>query len=55
MISVSGDTASAFSYVLVLKLEEDRAPAPFSTRFYEDELVKKDGRWLFKSRVVKAD
>jgi ketosteroid isomerase-like protein len=55
MITVSGDTASAFSYVLVLSLAEDRTPVPFSTRFYEDQLVKKDGRWLFKSRVIKAD
>jgi len=35
--------------------EEDRTPVPFSTRFYEDQLVKKDGRWLFKSRSNKAD
>ena len=55
MITVAGDTASALSYVLVLKLKDDGAPELFSARFYEDRLVKSGGRWLFKSRVIQAN
>ena len=55
IITVEGDAASARSYVLVLKLEEGGAPTLFSTRFYEDRLVKTGGRWLFRSRIIQAD
>jgi hypothetical protein len=54
IITVAGDKATARSYGYVLKLEGTAAPAPFFAGFYEDELVKVGGKWLFKVRNIQA-
>lgn len=49
-----GDTARTHAYVLALV-----GPGPgalsINTGFYEDELVKRDGRWLFRRRTILLD
>ena len=34
--------------------KETKRPIPLMSGRYEDELVRKDGKWLFARRVVKA-
>lgn len=53
-IDGDGDRARTHAYVLALV-----GPGPgklnVTSGFYEDELVKRDGRWLFQSRRVLLD
>lgn len=55
-ITIQGDGERARAQVYVLALV---GPGPGkltpSTGFYEDELVKQNGRWLFQSRKVLLD
>jgi ketosteroid isomerase-like protein len=53
VLSGGGDTAHAESYVLAIT----GAPGNMNqmTGFYEDELVKRDGRWRLRSRRLMAD
>lgn len=53
IIKVTGETASASSYFIVLN-GAVTPPTPFSIGYYDDEFVKIDGRWLFKSRVMRT-
>jgi uncharacterized protein (TIGR02246 family) len=53
IIAVAGDTATARSYVMVMSTRSN-PPKPFFTGFYEDELVKRDDRWCFKSRIMQV-
>ncbi len=52
IISVSGETATARSYLLVVQVADSGAAIAFAG-FYEDRLVKVGGRWLFKERLMK--
>ena len=52
IITVTRDTATARSYLLVVNVAE-AGPSLGFAGFYEDRLVKRGGRWLFKERVIK--
>jgi ketosteroid isomerase-like protein len=54
IISIDGDRATAHSYVHVSNLATG-TPVCFMIAFYDDELVKQNGRWLFKVRNVRND
>jgi ketosteroid isomerase-like protein len=52
---VEGDGKSATALCYLIRIAKIKATGEFSIithGMYEDELVKVDGRWLFKSRVV---
>jgi hypothetical protein len=55
LISVTGETATARSYLIILSLSSDNPPAVFFTGFCDDQLVKQGGRWLIRSRVIRAE
>lgn len=53
IVEVDGDRAAAQSYILLV-----RAGRPLAIDVagrYEDDLVKRDGRWLFAKRLVHFD
>jgi SnoaL-like domain len=53
LVTITRDTAAARSYVLVM----DAAPTPpvaLVIGYYEDQFVKMDGRWRFKSRCLRG-
>lgn len=52
VVRVTGTSARANSYVLVVHLEEDR-PKLNSARFYDDHLVKQAQGWRFASRAYR--
>ncbi len=53
VVDVDGDAARAWAYWNTLANDNpERAPEVGSYGSYADELVKIDGRWLFKSRTV---
>jgi ketosteroid isomerase-like protein len=54
IISIDGDRATAHSYVHVSNLATG-TPVCFMIAFYDDELVKQSGKWLFKVRNVRND
>jgi ketosteroid isomerase-like protein len=54
IISVTGDTAVARSYVLVMNVAQS-PPVPLVLGCYEDQFAKSGGRWLFKSRSLRND
>ncbi len=54
IISIDGDRATAHSYVHVSNLATG-TPVCFMIAFYDDELVKQNGKWLFKVRNVRDD
>ena len=54
VIAVEGDEASVKSYVLVLGKADQGNPVLFAGH-YEDQMVRRDGRWLFKRRTVHTD
>jgi len=54
IIDVQGDRAKAVSYVVVLGASET-ATSIFFSGFYEDELVRKGGRWLIQTRKLRTD
>jgi hypothetical protein len=49
-----GDAARAETYVLAITGPEG-GPASQTTGFYDDEFVRRDGRWLFRSRRLALD
>jgi ketosteroid isomerase-like protein len=55
IISVDGDTATARCYLLVVRKSSTGALLAGSAGTYEDELIKKDGRWYFRKRTVRRD
>ncbi len=55
-VTIEGDSERARAHVYVLALVGPRPGAlQITTGFYEDELVKRDGRWLFSQRRVLLD
>ncbi len=54
IIDVQGDRASAVSYVLLLQVSATGANVIF-TGFYDDALVRLDGRWRIRSRKIRTD
>ena len=55
IISVSGDTATASCYLLVVRKLADGSLITGTAGTYEDKLVKKNGRWLFAFRRCRRD
>lgn len=53
LIDVEGDSASARSYILVVSVQEGGISPTFAGT-YADSFVRRDGRWLFKSRHIHA-
>jgi len=54
-IVITGDGASAHARVYVLAFTGEPGAQRPNTGFYEDDLVKRDGRWLFQRRNVLLD
>ena len=54
LIAIDGDRATAHSYVHVSNVATG-TPVCFMIAFYDDELVKQDGTWLFKVRNVRNE
>jgi len=52
IITVTGDTATARSYLLVVNVA-DAGPSLGFAGFYEDRLVKRGGRWQFRERLIR--
>ena len=52
--SIQGDTAQVKSYVMALKIDTTPPTLLFSGH-YSDDLVKLEGRWLFRSRRASTD
>ena len=55
VIEVHGDRATVTSYVVVVGTLEDQPLAVHLAGRYEDELVRADGRWLFRVRKAHGD
>jgi hypothetical protein len=55
LTEVDGDRATSNSFVLVTRTTPDNRCIVSLTGEYEDELVKRDGQWLFTSRRVIVD
>lgn len=55
VIKVSGNGATAKSYVLMLRPKSDGTSVVSLSASYDDELVKQGGRWLFKKRKLHID
>jgi uncharacterized protein (TIGR02246 family) len=53
IIQVDGDTATQTCYLLYLDRNKNFAVDMFGV--YNDELVRRDGKWLFKTRLLKVD
>ena len=51
LITVEGDTAHATSYVLVVNTAGE-APVAVMAGHYFDQLVRQEGRWLIRQRLV---
>ena len=54
VISITGDTAAACSYVLVMNVAQS-PPAPLVVGCYDDQFARVGKRWLFKSRRLRSD
>jgi ketosteroid isomerase-like protein len=55
VITLEGDSARAKSYfVLTNRADNSAAVSIVTTAFFEDHIVKRGGRWLFKSRTIHA-
>jgi len=54
-IEVEGDTAHALSKWIFMVTGEGNRPVPVYLGHYDDQLVRMDGVWKFKRRVVYAD
>ena len=54
-IAIGTDTASAWSRWTYIIPGEQRKPSLALSGHYDDVLVREDGRWRFKSRVVSGD
>ncbi len=55
IIKVNGDEATAMSYIIVVRSKGESALVNGLAGRYEDNLVKQDDRWLFKTRKVHFD
>jgi len=53
-IDVDGDRATVQSYIIVIQPGEG-APGVLFCGFYDDVMVKRDGRWLIQSRVLRSE
>jgi uncharacterized protein (TIGR02246 family) len=51
-IVVDGDGATVACYMLLLAASAEGPPALGGLMRYDDELVRRDGRWLFARRAV---
>jgi len=52
VIQVDGDRATAHSRITYFERSPESRPVAMLAGRYEDELVREDGRWLFKHRHV---
>jgi hypothetical protein len=60
LINVNGDTATSESYWMEVRSNADMngigdRPSIINMGRYEDDLVKQDGKWLFRRRSIIAD
>jgi len=55
VIKVSGDEATAKSYIVLVRAKGEGALVNGLAGRYEDQLVKQGDRWLFKNRKVHFD
>lgn len=55
VINVSGNSATAKSYLMMFKTKTDGTIAIGMSGSYDDVLVKQNGRWLFKKRKLHID
>lgn len=55
IITVNGDEARAKSYIIVILAPGEGQLSIGLAGRYEDQLVKQEGRWLFKTRTVHPD
>ena len=55
VIKVSGDEATAKSYIVLVRAKGEGALVNGLAGRYEDRLVKQGDRWLFKNRKVHFD
>ena len=55
IIKVNGDEATAKSYIVVVRSKGEGALVNGLAGRYEDQLVKQNDRWLFKTRKVHFD
>jgi SnoaL-like protein len=54
-VLITGDGGRAHARVYVLAFTGEPGAQRPATGFYEDDLVKQDGRWLFRERRVLLD
>ena len=54
-VSVNGDTATAVSRLTLLVPGEKDVPTVSQAGKYRDQLVRENGEWKFKQRVIVAD
>jgi hypothetical protein len=54
-VEVEGDTGRAWSRWTFVAQDADKRPRVLYAGRYDDELVRKDGRWKFKLRRVSGD
>ena len=52
LIEVDGDRATARSRITYFERSPENRPVAMLAGRYEDELVREEGRWLFKHRQV---
>jgi uncharacterized protein (TIGR02246 family) len=52
VIDVDGDRASAQCYLTANSVSKTSGMASWTAGAYRDELVRRDGRWLFKRREI---
>ncbi len=55
VIKVNGNEATAKSYIVLVRSKGEGALVNGLAGRYEDQLVKQEGRWLFKNRKVHFD
>ena len=55
LVHVDGDVAHSFCYGnwLLVRNAADGGPAWMGTGWYDDELVRADGRWMIRKRVCR--
>lgn len=51
VVSINGDKATARFYVNEIARKADDKSGNYNLSMYEDELVKENGKWLFKKRT----